>query len=136
MALLEGSFHFGRVIRTDARLATVVNLLLLYIYRATAPVMEAPSQLDHRSLLVPPIITNRQGWLRGYFKTVCQRPLEPKQVWPRHCFYSYVHKTYRDEYSRVLPWRREPCGVWGVASYSVIDYEMCKALGLDPSLDW
>src|SRR6185312_17110225 len=69
--ILDGPYRFCRVIAAeiDEELAPMPNSSLLYIYRTTSETMVPPvTALAPDQLLVPPVFTNRQGWLKGYFK--------------------------------------------------------------------
>src|SRR5579859_879702 len=76
--LPNGSYLFGCVIEVDLprERAPTPGANLVYIYRATS---ESPmpdlSLLTRDALLVPPIFTNRLGWISGYFITVSHRDL-------------------------------------------------------------
>ena len=68
----DSSYIFGRVVATDAVVGSGLNrLVLIYVYRGwheTLEVRPADLELTPLDLLVPPMITNRLGWSRGYFK--------------------------------------------------------------------
>ena len=122
-------FFFGRVIRTDALIGPMKNNTLIYIYRVSSPDKTKVPELNKNELLVPPIMTNRQPWLRGYFENIENRPLEPKNALEKHCFIdSWGH--FYDEQNNKLPDRVEPCGAYGLHSYRTIDDAVSKALGI------
>jgi hypothetical protein len=126
-----GKYAFGRVIRVDATIGPLVNCILIYIYKGLYSRKTPPPELTPRALLVPPLLTNRQGWLRGYFETVEHRPLAADQVLPTHCFASYVSRdTYYDEYGNRLSEPIEPLGEHELQSYRTIDDQISAALGI------
>lgn len=124
-------YRFGRVIRTDTSIANWPDVVLVYLYRpSSVSKLEVP-WLGRNNLLIPPVGTNRLGWSRGYFETVAQRPLQPDDVLPVHCFEETWtrHPRYWTEDGDRLPDRTEPCGVWALSSYANIDADLSEALG-------
>jgi hypothetical protein len=73
-------YLFGRVISTDAEIGPMKRVLLLYIYAHRSQILAPPprEQLSPRELLIPPQLTNRLGWSRGYFLTIDNRPVQPE----------------------------------------------------------
>jgi len=61
-------YYFGRVIRTDAGFGENKIWNLIYIYEAQSKDKNDIPTLDKNRLLIPPYVTNRQAWLRGYLK--------------------------------------------------------------------
>lgn len=129
-------YRFGRVISTRARIGPMEGCHLLYFYDATTPTGEPPLEhLRPGRLLVPPLMTNRLPWTRGYFRTVWRGPLDPDLMLPRHCFWSANRKKYYDEFSNELPGPVEPVGQWGLDSFLTIDDGLSRALGIEVIAD-
>ena len=125
-------YLFGRVIRTDAAMFGEGNILL-YFYDAWSVDRSTIPALDHRKLLIPPVITNRLAWSRGYFSHVENRPLLDDDVLPVHCFVSHSYRDgprYFDEFRRQLPNPVPPVGDAGLHSYRTIDDAISSALGI------
>jgi hypothetical protein len=132
MQLPDGSYLHGRVIATDALAGpSMPGSNLVYLYSERSPTEAAPdsSALKPDRLLVPPLMTNRMPWKKGYFKTIANRALEPADVLPAHCFED-VRGYYYDEYSNRRGHRTEPCGDWGLHSYLTIDDAVSQAVGI------
>lgn len=135
-------YLFGRVIRTDANAGGFPNSNLIYIFRVESDRPEPPDRAmlrpDH--LLVPPIMTNRLPWSRGYFRTIASWPVGPGEALKHHCFEEpgrppeYPHR-YFDEDGKRLPRRVEPCGDWGLHSFLTIDDAVSQALGIPLAAD-
>lgn len=130
-------YRFGRVIRTDARWtcaegAGPVNLLYIYRYASSTDDMPPRSELRPDKLLIPPVLTNRLGWSRGYFDTVDNIPLDDDDVLSVHCFKSSVYRDtqFFDEMSNALPGPTEPVGTHGLGSYATIDDSISDAVGI------
>ena len=136
LQIRNDEYIFGRVVRTDGTVGGGWNqAILIYIYNAIADDKNNIPDLDKSNLLVPPILTNKVPWLRGYFETVAHRPLVDEEVFHPHCFYSYSSCRYFDEYGQELPYRVEPCGERGLHSFRTIDDAVSKALGIAPAPD-
>lgn len=125
-------FLFGRIIRTDAALFGQGNLLL-YFYDAWSDDAQDIPALDRDRLPIPPVVTNRLGWSRGFFNHVENRPLTRGDVLSVHCFVSNIYRDgprYFDEFRNQLPGPVPPVGEAGLHSYRTIDDEISRALGI------
>jgi hypothetical protein len=126
-------YFFGRVVATDARIRTMENCILLYVFAIESESKTPPERLSAMQLLIPPLMTNRLPWSRGYFETVANRSFEPGERLPVHCFHDLFFKRYArywDEYNHELPQKREPCDTYGLHSYRTIDNAISDALGI------
>lgn len=123
----DGKFLFGRVIETDANPLGVGGAVLIYIYRGRSADKSKIPTLLRSQLLVPPIMTNRQPWTKGYFEHLETRPLATMDRLPAHCFKD-THGRFFDEAGSLLTNVVEPVGQWGLHSYQTIDDEISKAL--------
>ncbi len=85
-------------------------------------------------LLLPPLFTNRLPWRAGFFQTVSNVPLGTDDLLPQHCFHDAIFGRYVDEMERPIRAKVEPCGIFGVHSYSGISSAIGDALGL-PQLE-
>ena len=132
MRLPDGTYLFGRVVDTNANAGGFPNAVLLYVYshRSATPEPPGPALLRPHSLLIPPVMTNRLPWSKGYFETIVNLPLEPGEKLPQHCFESFGMQRYFDERGRELKGRVEPCGQFGLHSYRTIDDAISETLGL------
>ena len=88
-----------------------------------------PCFIDSK-LLVPPMMTNRLPWTKGYFMHLEHRILEKKETLGQHCFLDDIRNCYRDEYGNKIKKCIEPVGVWGLDSYRTIDDAISEALGI------
>ena len=130
----DRKYLFGRVIDTDADPLGVGGAVLIYIYRGrSADKSEIPALLRSQ-LLVPPIMTNRQPWTKGYFETVESRPMTPMDRLPQHCFKDSIGR-YFDESGNPLPEPTDPTGRWGLHSFRTIDDEISGALNIPLAAD-
>ena len=118
--MLNGECFGGRVIRADARIGPMQNCLLIYIYNQIEDKLEALFPQGPDNLLLPPLLTNKQPWLKGYFKTISHIPLDVEDVLPCHCFWDF-RRSYFDEYNNKLFSKASPCGEYGLQSYRTID---------------
>ena len=133
MQLADGRYLFGRVILADlsADRAPMPGSNLIYVYRelseSKGPRYEA---LGPNNLLVPPLFTNRLGWVRGVFETVEHGSVNPSDMLEQHCFEDVFPRRFVDERGAVLGRRIEPCGTWGLQSYRAIDDQIADALAI------
>lgn len=123
-------YFFGRVARTDAKIRYMSDSNLIYIFAIESGTKTPPERLSAMRLLVPPLMTNRLPWSRGYFETVAHRGFESGERLPFHCFRDHTFKKYWDDDLHELAGKREPCGDYGLHSYRTIDDEISKALGM------
>jgi len=130
----DDEYLFGRVIADDAVVGPIVDMLLIYIYDVRSSEKRPPplDELCLERLLVPPIVTNRQPWLRGYFEEIEFRPLAESDRLERHCFADPLTGKHFDEYSNETE-PTEQCGIFGVTGYMGIDDKVSEALGIPVS---
>ena len=128
----DGAYLFGRVIDTDANPLGIGGAILIYIYQARSKTKEDIPRLSPSDLLVPPMMTNKQPWTRGYFETLTTRPLSTGDKLQQHCFVrSWTSpKQYFDERGKPVPGPVEPVGDWGLHGYRTIDDAVSKVLGI------
>ena len=131
-------YFFGRVVRTDAKIRYMTPTNLVYLFAIESDSKTPPARLSAMQLLIPPLMTNRLPWSRGYFETVAHRGFEPGERLPVHCFRDWAFKRYErywDDEERELSKRREPCGVYGLHSFLTIDVAVSNALGIPRASD-
>ena len=132
----ESVFRFGSVIDTDAvAFAPEGGAILIYVHRYASPEKSLPpvEELTPDRLLLPPMMTNRLPWSRGYFETIGNVSVEEAPTLPRHCFWHVGWKKYLDEKRRELSAPIEPVGVYGLHSYRTIDDALSSAVGVSPA---
>lgn len=108
---------------------------LVYIYNHFTKELEKDPKVDKNDLAIPPQFINRQGWLKGFFKTIQKKPLKKDDMLEVHCFKSMTgpkadQYVYTDENRNVLPMKIEPCGFYAMGHYKHIDYELSKKFNL------
>ena len=130
----DGQFLFGRVVDTNADPLGVGGAVLIYVYRVRATAKTPVPELLRGQLLVPPMMTNKQPWTKGYFEHVENRPLSVMDRLPQHCFKD-SRGWYFDQVGTRLAGPVEPVGQWGLHSFRTIDDEVSKALGIPLSPD-
>lgn len=125
----DEQYLFGRVIDITAEIGPIKDCILIYVHRARARGKTPVPELVREQLLVPPMMTNRLPWTKGYFEHLENRPLTPEDRLPQHCFKD-TRGWYFDEHSNRLPGPIDPVGEWGLDSFRTIDDEISKALGI------
>ncbi|GAA3073862.1 Imm26 family immunity protein [Streptosporangium carneum] len=128
---------FGRVIIPsmpgDHPLTEASCLLYIYEFESSSTSIDFET-IGVRSFLIPPVFTNRRPWTMGYFQTLANVPPGEQDVLGQHCFWDVPFRRYVDEMRRPIQGKIEPCGMFGLASYSGISSEVGAALGL-PTLE-
>ena len=127
---IESVYLFGRVVVADASVGRM-PAILIYVYDIVRATPETPdvSVLKPERLLLPPLLTNRLGWSRGFFRRTGHAPLAPDDVLAIHCFRDSRGRHF-DEHSRPLAGPVEPVGQWGLHSFRTIDDAIGDVLGL------
>lgn len=125
----DGAFLYGRVISTKANPLGVGRGILVYIYRRRSNLKEAIPELRPDELLVPPLITNRLPWTRGYFEHLRADQIRSGDRLPQHSFRD-SYGRYVNEFGEPLLRPAQPAGQWGLHSFVTIDEEVSKALGI------
>lgn len=129
MRIPDGHYLFGRVITTDANPLGVNAAILIYIYRVRSQAKAPIPTPTREHLLIPPVITNRQPWAKGYFELVGNMPVAPGDRISQHCFMD-TRGWYFDERGNRLDGPISPVGQWGLHSYQTIDDAISTALGI------
>ena len=130
-------FVHGRVIRVDAywtpsgESAGLANLIYTYKQIAHSAYGYSTENMTVNDLLIPPVMTNRLGWSRGYFHTVANVPFTQDDVLPRHVFEKGGSRNqfFDDSGQEVDGWDG-PIGMYGLASFRAIQQMTLDALGL------
>jgi hypothetical protein len=125
----DGQFLFGRVLSTDSAGPMGVGCVLIYVYRNRSATKSPTPQLLPGQLLIPPMMTNKQPWTKGYFEHVGNRPLEATDRLRQHCFKD-TRGWYFDEHGTRLSTAVDPVGSWGLDSFRTIDDKVSRALGI------
>ena len=121
---MKGTRRPPQVISTDANPLGVGGAILIYIYVARSREKATVPKLLRSQLLLPPIMTNKLPWVKGYFEFVENRPLGPADRLHHHCFKD-IRGGYFDERGNRLPGPVEPVGQWGLHTFRTM-----KALGI------
>jgi hypothetical protein len=110
----------GRVVSTSAVVGPTHGCLLVYLFR------EGAAKTD---LLLPPIVTTRAPWARGYFVFVRSAPLLPGDYFERHVFRDDRGRLY-DEEGRPLEAAKpgEPVGEWRLFDVDGIEAALAAEL--------
>lgn len=117
----------GRVVSTSAIVGPTHGCIVVYVYRDDAP---RPRRED---LLLPPILTTRGAWSRGYFAHLRSEPLLPGDYFERHVFRDAQGRFY-DEEARPLdaPEPGEMVGEWRLLEVEAIEAAVAEALARLP----
>lgn len=109
----SGRTVYGRVIRTDATVMSAVNGVLLYFYDTNCISVICSNQAT-KHLIMPPIITARDLWSKGYAVTIANSTITADQRLRMHCFYNDAISMYVDDNEMPCSERHDPCGPSGL----------------------
>lgn len=125
-------YFFGRVVRTGISLPSMKKGLLIYLFGIESHTKQPPERLSITGLLIPPVLTDTQAWLRGYFEIVKNRSFGPGERFERHCFREprVVPPRYVDEEGNPLSERTPRCGIYARTSYLDLDDAISTALDI------
>jgi ribosomal protein S18 acetylase RimI-like enzyme len=117
----------GRVVSTSAVVGPTHGCILVYVCVARG---RRPGRED---LLVPPMLTTRAAWSRGYFVHLRSEPLLPGEYLERHVFRDAQGRFY-DEEARpaAAPAPGEPVGEWKLLEVEAIEAALAAAVALLP----
>lgn len=150
MSLDDDAFLFGRVMRTPVAWAAgykpEATFCTIYLYATVAKSKDdIPDDLSTDNLLLPPMITNHQGWLKGYFETIDNRPIKAGERLDVHCFYTRrligtstkpTVTYYNDLGEEIKKPKSTPLGGdYGLDSYASIYDKVAHALGIEQDDD-
>lgn len=108
---------------------------LLYVHNEIRAEPTPPPKIRRNALIVPPLVTNRQGWLKGFFQKVGEdRDLE---VWPSHCFFQdRFDGEWIDELGQQLPAPSGDVGWAQLFGYNMIGLVVSHAFAGTQSWPW
>jgi len=117
----------GRVVSTSAVVGPTHGCVVVYLYRDDTP------RPRRDALLLPPILTTRGAWSRGYFAHLRSEPLLPGDYFERHVFRDAQGRFY-DEEARPIdaPEPGEPVGAWRLFDMEAIEAAVAAALARLP----
>ncbi|HEY3820842.1 MAG TPA: GNAT family N-acetyltransferase [Polyangiaceae bacterium] len=118
----------GCVVSTSAIVGPTHGCIVVYLFRDDAP----RPRRDH--LLVPPLLTTRGAWSRGYFVHLRSEPLLPGDYFERHVFCDARGRLY-DEEARPVDAAApgEPVGEWRLFEVEEIEAAVAAALAKLPA---
>ena len=125
----DGRYLFGRVIRTNAILGAMGEVILMYVHTPRSERKEDVPDLRRDQLLLRPLFINWLPWRRGYCEVVRNMPLRDSERWPRHCFRAGNGACY-DELGNLMTGPFEPIGSWSLNSFRTLDDKISDALGI------
>lgn len=140
---IPDGYLLGRVVANNAKSSPwdEPQLQLLYIYAGVRKDLKSVTAEDFRppNLLIPPVLTNRMGWTRGYYETLTNIPLESADLLKRHVFREPGKQNYWDENSEPVEESdisdASLVGLQALQSYFTTEDRISRALGLGPTID-
>lgn len=133
---IQGRFLYGHVIKTnienDDPMIKGWSLIFIYGKVTSDPVL--PESFRSNEFILPPMIVNNQGWLKGYFKTIGNIPVSNNELEKSYGFWDILTKGYVNEEGVPLINVPEIYGDYGLSSYGAVSYGIDKLLTINPNL--
>jgi len=124
----DGPELLGRVVSTTAVVGPTHGCILVYVC-----VPAGRSRPGREDLLVPPVLTTRGAWSRGYFVHLRSEPLLPGDYLERHVFRDAQGRFYDEEARPAAPaGPGEPVGEWKLLEVESIEEAVVAALARLP----
>lgn len=136
---IEGVYYYGKVIISKYRSEYEMynGMPLVYIYDEFSTKIKMPQSLE--KILIAPLITNYGPWTQGYFQTIGNIPVLEKELDSNYGFVTYKASDivtrkdplYLDLHGNNIKGEPKYYHLYSLTSYSGINYELCKALGIE-----
>lgn len=135
---IEGVYYYGKVIEEshDCSFQIGSGWPLIYLYEEHSNELIMPETLSN--ILVAPLITNYRPWSMGYLYTIGNIPVTKKEMELDCGFedclltdFNYSNCFYRNVKGEKINHKPKYTTIFGLSSFSGINYELCKALGIE-----
>ncbi len=123
---------FGRTIATEAKIGEF-EAIIIYLYNIQSKEKKIIPKLDKNKLLLPPIATNYQAWINGYFEVIENRELNQDEVYTPICLFNKYKNIYLNEKGEILDKKYEPVGLFALSGIEGIDLKISHKLGITKS---
>ncbi len=123
-------YYYGVVINSDANIFTAKGLVHIHLFNLNSEKGNSvPDNLHCSKLLIPPILTNKLGWRKGYFKTIGNIAVKDFMSAKNATFFYYNGEIFDDNSNQLLvPKSIEETGSFAITSYLNIDNLISLAL--------
>jgi hypothetical protein len=122
-------YFFGRTISTEAKIGDF-EAVIIYLYAIKSKEKNHIPSLYKSKLLLPPIATNYQAWLSGYFEVIENRELKQDEVFSPICLFNKFKNIYLNEKGEILQKKYEPVGLFALSGIEGIDLKIAQKLGI------
>ncbi|WP_285946519.1 immunity 26/phosphotriesterase HocA family protein [Thomasclavelia cocleata] len=135
---IENIYYYGKVIDDLHKCVYGIESAwpLIYIYNNCSTKIELPDKLT--DILVAPIITNYGPWTKGYFYTIGNIPITDEEKQMDCGFKDFPITDFKNEnpffrniYGERIDYEPQFSTSFGLCSYKGVNFEICKALGID-----
>lgn len=118
----ENLFYFGKVINAhvESKNPFFSGWYLVYLYNIPSGTKEIPSSLDPNHLLIPPMVINKQGWLKGYFETIGSEGVTEEEKSIDYGFWDFTREKFYSLSGEVLKNNPKIFTGYGLISYGGI----------------
>lgn len=125
-------FYYGIVANADAKMFSAERILHIHFFDfSTNDYNTVPNKLYDSNLLIPPVLTNKIAWQKGYFKTIGNVTIEKFRTIKEASFYYYNGEIFDDNSHQLSkPYSIETTGSFSITSHLNIDNLMSLRLGI------
>ncbi|MFF2158118.1 immunity 26/phosphotriesterase HocA family protein [Paenibacillus chitinolyticus] len=130
----ENLFYFGKVINdsVESKNPFFKGWYLVYLYNTPSDTKEIPDNLDPNNLLIPPMVINKQGWLKGYFETIGSEIVTDEEKSIDFGFWDMTREKFYSLSGEVLKKKPEIFTGYGLISYGGIGRGIHRLLSGKP----
>jgi hypothetical protein len=124
--------YYGIVANTNATMFSAKEIIHVQIFDYKSDVIqEIPDSLNKYPLLIPPILTNKLGWKKGYFKIIGNVSINNFMSVKEAAFFYYNGEIFNDNSQQLpKPYSIETTGSFSITSYLNIDNLISLRLGI------
>ena len=132
----KGIYFYGKVIKTNIQSINPFfnKMNLIYLYKESSQEVKMLDYMNSNQLLIPPVVVNNQGWLKGYFMTIGNIAVTDEEYSVDFGFWSTVRNKYFDLSGNELKKEPKYHSIFGLGSYGVVGRDIQKVLQENPEL--
>jgi hypothetical protein len=131
------NYYYGIVANADAKIFSAEGLLHIHFFDFATNDYDnnVPDELCDTNLLIPPVLTNKLAWQKGYFKTIGNTSTDKFRTIKEASFYYYNGEIFDDRSNQLdRPYSMETTGSFSITSYLNIDNIVSLRLGIPPAV--
>lgn len=131
---LKGIFYFGKVIKSNIENPDIHGHTLIFIYDIYSSDKNTMFNFENKELLIPPIIVNKQPWIKGYFETLYNTSVLEYEKKLDYGFLNVLkniikeEKEYLDINGNIMEHVPQYYDMYALGSYGIVGKNVQKAI--------